>query len=165
MSAVPLLQKLILLKLMNLIQHPLTADQITTYMVENGWSDYLLSQQLKLELTDSGFADVSDSEPYFYTLKAEGLAAVEMFSSQIPSFLSDQIEVFVENNRERILRENSVFVNVISDDGAYLVHVKIYTGLTLVVDLKIHRWNREDALEAAREMRNKAYDTFSFLIK
>ncbi len=165
MSAVPLLQKLIVLKLMNLCKHPLTSDQITVYLVENGWSDYLLSQQLKLELAESHLIQTADTLPFFCTLTPEGYEAITMFEAQIPAFLSDQVEAFVRENRERIFRESAVFVHVIANDDAFRVNVQIYTGLTLVVDLNIHRWSRESALQAADEMRANAYDYFSFLLQ
>ncbi len=146
MSAVPLSQKLIVLCLLDRCKHPLTAQQLDIYMVENHWSDYMLLQQLKCELQEAEFVTVSPSAPHFFMLAPRGRDALALFISRIPPYLRRQVEDFVSKNQDRMLRESTVFTQIRQqDDGAYLLQLRLFEGQHMAMELNLRIATRQEA--------------------
>lgn len=139
MSAVPLTQKLVVLCLLNACKHPLTSEQIDVYMVENHWSDYMLVQQLKCELQEAQFVTVTDTPLHFTMLTPRGRDSLRLFVNRIPPYLRRQVDVFVQNNAERILRESTIFTDVQPQNSgsSYRAQVRLYEGQNLALSVKI----------------------------
>ena len=139
MSAVPLTQKLVVLSLLDSCKHPLTSEQIDVYMVENHWSDYMLVQQLKCELQEAQFVTVTDTPPHFTMLTPRGRDSLRLFVNRIPPYLRRQVDVFVQNNAERMLRESTVFTDVQPQNSgsAYRAQVRLFEGQNLALSLEV----------------------------
>ena len=146
MSAVPLSQKLIALCLLDRCKHPLTSEQLDVYMVENRWSDYMLLQQLKCELQEAAFVTVSPSPPHFFMLAPRGRDALMLFIGRMPPYLRRQVEDFIAQNRERMLRESTVFTQIQQqDDLSYLLQLRLFEGQHPAMELQLRIATKQEA--------------------
>lgn len=110
MNQTPLtLYKLIVLYMLNRVNFPLSIAQISDFILEREYTNFLTLQQVLSDLTDAGF--VTSTVMHNRTLlnlTDEGRKTLSYFENRINPEIKDEIEQYLQNNKMKLKNEVSV---------------------------------------------------------
>ena len=119
------LYKLIVLYMLDRVTFPLTTAQISDFILEKEYTNFLTLQQVIGELADTGLVTTrSDNNRTHLTLTSEGTETLHFFENRISPAIKSEIHTFFQE-KEYSLREE---VSVTSDyykatSGEYEAHL------------------------------------------
>ncbi len=103
------LYKLIVLHMLSRVKFPLTTAQISNFMLEQDYTDYLTLQQIFSELSDAGMIRRSTvHNRTLLHLTEEGRSTLQYFSSRISDGTKADIDLFLRENELTLRNEVSV---------------------------------------------------------
>lgn len=124
------LYKLMILYLLKAVRYPLTRSQLSDFMLEKEYCNFMTFQQVISELLESHLVreeTLRNSSRYLIT--REGEETEELFIGNISEEILADMDAFLEANKIR-LREESGTVSSYeeSPSGDYNVNLEIYEG-------------------------------------
>lgn len=141
------LNKLIILKMLDEVDFPLTNSQITEFMVSFHYAEYFAVQETFADLTASRLVveeDIHHSTHYHITEKGE--QTLEYYKHLLPdSFLTNITTYFKENHIELRNKVSVVTGYAPISSGEYAVHCQILEKGLPIFDMTIHAPDQEAA--------------------
>lgn len=134
-----MLYKLIILYILDKVDFPLTNNQITSFILEKDYTNYLNVQEAIGELSEDAYLE---SEPArhrtLYHITESGREILTMFRSDIFPGIRSDIDAYLKEHQYKLREE----VAVVSDyrrnsAGDYMVHLRIMERKTAIIELKI----------------------------
>lgn len=110
MNQTPLtLYKLIVLYMLNRVTFPLTRAQISDFILEHDYTNFLTLQQVLSDLSDAAFVreDIIGNRTLL-TLTEEGLQTLNYFENRISPQIKEEVDSYLEQNRLQLKAEVSV---------------------------------------------------------
>ena len=103
------LYKLIVLYMLNRVSFPLTKAQISDFILENEYTDFLTLQQAIAELIDNNMIlSKTVRNRTLLTLTEEGCMALSFFENRISDGIKKDIDIYLKENRCSIRNEVSI---------------------------------------------------------
>ena len=161
--------KLIILFVLDKVEMPLTENSIIEICaVKNNWINYMDCLDLLYQLSESKLIYKTQCKEgeMRYTLTFEGRDCLSYFYERIPNSLRDEITDYVKTNRLNIKISQEYYANYTdSDDGAYLVTMRIYESLitTQLFEIKVKAPTRQSAEECSKKWRQQAPNIYEFV--
>lgn len=129
------LYKLIVLYMLNRVTFPLTTAQISNFILDKEYTNFLTLQQVIAELTDAGMITArTTSNRTHLVITAEGKETLLYFENRINDTIKAEINAYFKENEFSIRNEVSVLGDYYkSTSGEYEAHlVAKDRGITLV---------------------------------
>lgn len=140
--------KLILLYLINKIDIPLTNSQISQFAMEENFMHYFTLQQSLSEMVENGYLEsTQENNDTHYTITGEGLTTLGYFEKQIPPYIRNTINKYVNDNRKSIKRDYEITANYfyVHESNEYMVKCGVYDDETVLMEINVSVVNREQA--------------------
>jgi len=161
------LYKLIVLYMLDRVTFPLTTAQISDFILEKEYTNFLTLQQVIGELADTGLVTTrSDNNRTHLTLTSEGTETLHFFENRISPAIKSEIHTFFQE-KEYSLREE---VSVTSDyykatSGEYEAHLIAKERGIHLIDLTISVPNKEMASSICDNWLEKNQIIYQYLIE
>ncbi len=161
--------KLIILFVMDKMEMPLTENSIIEICsVKNEWINYMDCIDLLFQLSQAKLIYKTECKEgeLRYTLTFEGRDCLSYFYKRIPNNLRDEITEYSKNNRLSIKQSQEYYANYTdSDDGSYLVTMRIYESLINkpLFEIQIKAPTRQSAEEACKKWRQSAPNIYEHI--
>lgn len=156
-----------ILYMLNRLDCQLTNTQLSSFFIENSYTDYFTIQQELSELVVSGFVEkVVIRNTSYYSITSEGYTSLTLFKNQIPRTAIEDVNTFLEAHKYALKDE----VGTQSDyykhtNGDYIAHCKVSEGKSLLYELSISVPSEEEAKRVCQNFRGYSEDIYSFIMK
>lgn len=168
MADMNLVYKMIVLRMLKMIDAPLSNIQITNFFLDYQYTDYFNAQIAINELVDSKLLNVNEYHGNTqYIINDEGMKTLELFSDKVNLEVEKDLKEFLKKNKIDIKEENSVqsFYSEISS-GGYRVTCQLKSNDKVIYEVNSVVHSKEQA-EAICNNWNVKYEElyFEFLDK
>ena len=161
------LYKLIVLYMLNRVSFPLTAAQISDFILTREYTNFLTLQQVIRELTDTGLVDARTVRNRTQLLLTkDGKQTLDFFSQQISASIRQEIDEYLKENEMELRNEVSILADYYkSTSGEYEAHLKAKEGNVTLVDLIISVPVEETAAAICDNWQKKNLEIYQYLIE
>lgn len=161
------LYKLIVLYMLNRVSFPLTAAQISDFILTREYTNFLTLQQVIRELTDTGLVDAKTVRNRTQLLLTkDGKQTLDFFSQQISASIRQEIDEYLKENEMELRNEVSILADYYkSTSGEYEAHLKAKEGNVTLVDLIISVPVEETAAAICDNWQKKNQEIYQYLIE
>ena len=161
------LYKLIVLYMLNRVSFPLTAAQISDFILTREYTNFLTLQQVIRELTDTGIVDARTVRNRTQLLLTkDGKQTLDFFSQQISASIRQEIDEYLKENEMELRNEVSILADYYkSTSGEYEAHLKAKEGNVTLVDLIISVPVEETAAAICDNWQKKNQEIYQYLIE
>ena len=161
------LYKLIVLYMLNRVSFPLTAAQISDFILTREYTNFLTLQQVIRELTDTGLVDARTVRNRTQLLLTkDGKQTRDFFSQQISASIRQEIDEYLKENEMELRNEVSILADYYkSTSGEYEAHLKAKEGNVTLVDLIISVPVEETAAAICDNWQKKNQEIYQYLIE
>ena len=161
------LYKLIVLYMLNRVSFPLTAAQISDFILTREYTNFLTLQQVIRELTDTGLVDARTVRNRTQLLLTkDGKQTLDFFSQQISASIRQEIDEYLKENEMELRNEVSILADYYkSTSGEYEAHLKAKEGNVTLVDLIISVPVEETAAAICDNWQEKNQEIYQYLIE
>ena len=161
------LYKLIVLYMLNRVSFPLTAAQISDFILTREYTNFLTLQQVIRELTDTSLVDARTVRNRTQLLLTkDGKQTLDFFSQQISASIRQEIDEYLKENEMELRNEVSILADYYkSTSGEYEAHLKAKEGNVTLVDLIISVPVEETAAAICDNWQKKNQEIYQYLIE
>lgn len=161
------LYKLIVLYMLNRVSFPLTAAQISDFILTREYTNFLTLQQVIRELTDTGLVDARTVRNRTQLLLTkDGKQTLDFFSQQISASIRQEIDEYLKENEMELRNEVSILADYYkSTSGEYEAHLKAKEENVTLVDLIISVPVEETAAAICDNWQKKNQEIYQYLIE
>jgi len=133
------LYKLIILYMLEQVDFPLTTAQLSEFILEQGYTNYLTLQQALSELTEAGLIETRTIRNRTRLINtADGSEALQFFGNRISDAIREDIARFFEANEVALRSEVNIQADYYkSTSGEYEVRMVARDKDTLLIDLTL----------------------------
>lgn len=161
------LYKLMILYMLEKVNFPMTNNQITGFILDQGYTDYFHVQQAISELGDSNLivTETIRNTSYCKTTE-EGAKTLSYFNKDISNQIKEDIDIFLKKNAFELRNE----VSILSDydrtsQGDYSVRCRVKEGPSILIELIFTVPTEEDAKAVCRNWPDKSQDLYMQILK
>lgn len=161
-----MLYKLIILYILDSVEFPLTNNQITSFILEKEYTNYLNVQEALGELLEDEYLEVeSERVRQFYHITESGREALALFRSSIFPGIRTEIDTYLRENQYQLREEVTVRSNFYrAKGGDYVVHLRILERKSAIIDLKIPVLTEEEANRLCKNWEKKNAELYSYIL-
>ena len=161
------LYKLILLYMLNRVTFPMTAAQVSDYILDREYTNYLTLQQVIHELLEARL--ISSKTAHNRTLlsiTSEGRQTLHFFQNRISDAIKEDIDTYFRENEYELRNEVSVLGNYYkSTSGEFEAHlVAQERGITLV-DITLSVPMENTAAAICDNWQKKNQEIYQYLVE
>lgn len=162
------LYKLIVLYMLNRVTFPMTNAQVSDFILEREYTNYLTLQQVINELSDAHMISMETIRNRTHlSITPEGRETLNFFQNRINHAIKKEIDTYFREN-EYVLRNE---VSVLGDyyyrasAGEYEVHLVAKDRNVNLVDLKITVPTEEIALSICENWQKNNQEIYQYLVE
>lgn len=161
------LYKLIVLYMLNRVTFPLTAAQISDFILEKEYTNFLTLQQVISELTDAGMiSSQAIGNRTHLAITEEGIQTLHYFDNRIGDSIKQDIDTFFQENELTLRNEVSVQSNYYkSTSGEFEAHLVAKDRNIDLVDITLSVPTEELASTICDNWQSKNQSIYQYLIQ
>lgn len=161
------LYKLIVLYMLNRVTFPITSAQISDFILNKEYTNYLTLQQVIGELTDAGMVTPhTTNNRTLLTITEEGRETLSFFENRISEPIKEEIVAYFIEKEMELRDELSIQSNYYkSTSGDYEAHLIAQERGVNLVELKLSVPNKETASAICDNWQTKNQDIYQYIIK
>ncbi len=161
------LYKLIVLYMLDKVSFPLTAAQISSFVVDQEYTGYLTIQQAISELTDDGLVLANSSlNKTLLTITAEGQEMLHFFGNRISDAIKEDVAVFFAENQLALRNEVSVLADYYKAvNGEYEARLVVRDEDVNLVELTLSVPLEELAVSICDNWQKKSQKIYKHLVE
>lgn len=142
--------KLIILYFLKRMELPVTTQQITEFVRDEGYMEYFVMDECLNELIDVKYVSYvwnEDTNTSSITLLKDGLDALECLSNQIAPRIKQEIDRYIIVNKGRLRREHEITANYFYDAELkeYLVKCGLFEVDKLLMEISVSVVSKDTA--------------------
>lgn len=161
------LYKLIVLYMLDRVKFPITTAQISNYILEKEYTNFLTLQQVISELTDAGMinARTVNNRTHLH-ITEEGRETLHFFENRINDTIKEEINQYFHDNEFALRDEVSVLGDYYrTTSGEYEAHLIAKDRDTNLVELKLNVPTKEVAVSICDNWQKKNQEIYQYLVK
>lgn len=160
------LYKLIVLYMLNRVTFPMTAAQVSDFVLEREYTNFLTLQQVIGELTE---ANLISSETIrnrtHLSITDEGRETLAFFRNRISDAIRGEIDIYLKENEFSLRNEVSILGNYYkTTSGTYEAHLTAKEGSNSLVDITLTVPMEEIASAVCDNWQEKNQEIYRYLI-
>ncbi len=161
------LYKLIVLYMLNRVTFPLTNAQISNFILEREYTNFMTLQQAISELTDAGMISPKTIRNRTHLdITEEGIQTLNYFGSRIGDSIRQDIDAYFKENELALRNEVSVQGNYYkSTSGEYEAHLVAKEKGISLVDITLSVPTEEVASTICDNWQKKNENIYQYLIQ
>lgn len=160
------LYKLIVLYMLSKVNFSLSNSQITDFILEKEYTDYLTLQQALAELLEVKLIRVdASSKNSLYNITEEGIETLGFFENRISEQIKEEILSYIQRNGYELYNERSVLADFEKNsEDEYAVRCRVMEKKSPLIDLTITVPTLEDAETVCRNWENSSQPVYSYIM-
>lgn len=160
------LYKLIILYMLEKVDFPLTTAQISDFILEKEYTNFLTLQQVIGELTDDGYITAQSIRNRTHlAITAEGRETLNFFENQIGAGIKADIDDFFKKNEIDLRNEISILSDYYkSTSGEYEAHLTAKDKGINLISITISVPSEETAVSICDNWQQKNQEIYQYLI-
>lgn len=160
------LYKLIVLYILNKINFSMTNDQLSDFILTQGYTDYFKFQQTMSELLGAGLiaAETVRNNTY-YTITQQGSETCTYFQGKISTAIKDDIHKYLRENEYELREEVSVLADYYRAGKEYETSFRIREQGQDILNLKLRVPTEVQANLMCRHFEKKSQSIYAYLMK
>ena len=161
------LYKLIVLKMLDQIDPPLTTSQISEFILEKEYTNYFTLQQALSEMEETGLVTVSNKRnSSFYHITDTGRNTLHYFGSKISDAICADIRSYLADHALEIRDSLSTTADYYpgSDDN-YLVRCQVREQHSTLIDLTLSVTSEKEAASMCGHWKSRSQEIYEYLMK
>lgn len=161
------LYKLIVLYMLNRVSFPLTTAQISDFILEKEYTNFLTLQQVINELTDAGMlSPQSIRNRTHLAITEEGRETLNFFQNRISDAIKHDIDTYFRENEFTLRNEVSVLGDYYkSTSGEYEAHLVAKDRGIRLIDITLSVPSEELASSICDNWQKKNQNIYQYLTK
>lgn len=161
------LYKLIVLYMLSRVDFPLTRTQISNYILEKEYTNFLTLQQAIGELIDAGFVSAETIRNRTQlSLTKDGAQTLSFFKSQINYTIRTEIDDYLRDNGMTLRNETSILADYYkASSGEYEAHLIAKDKEVHLVDITLSVPIEETAASICDNWQKKNQEIYQYLIE
>ncbi len=159
------LYKLIVLYMLNRVKFPLTTAQISDFILEKEYTNFLTLQQVIGELTDAGMVDARTIRNRTQlVITQEGRETLTFFENRISDVIKNEIDLYFKENEFTLRNEMSIISNYYkSTSGEYEAHLVAKDREINLVEITLSVPTEDGAAAICDNWQNKNQQIYKYL--
>lgn len=161
------LYKLIILFILNKVDFPLTNNQMTGFILEKEYTNFLNIQQAMSELLDSELisSEIIRNISYFRTTNA-GKETLTFFDHDIPDAIKEDVINYLKEKKYELREEVSSLADYYeAKKGEYIAHCFVRENESNIVEVSLNVPTLEEAEAICSHWREKSQEVYEFLVR
>lgn len=161
------LYKLIVLYMLNRVSFPITLAQISEFILEKEYTNYLTLQQVIGELTDANMITThATTNRTLLSITEEGKETLSYFENHISDTIKEEIIEYFKEKEWELRDELSIQSNYYkSTSGDYEAHLIAKERGVNLIELKLSVPNKETASAICDNWQSKNQNIYQYIIK
>lgn len=161
------LYKLIILYMLGRVKFPLTTAQISNFILEKEYTNFLTLQQVFSELTDTGLVESKTiNNRTQLSLSSEGKETLTFFSNRVSDAIKEDINQYFRENEYSLREEVSVLGDYYkSTSGEYEAHLVAKEQDINLIELTLSVPTKEIAEAVCDNWQKKNQEVYEQIIK
>ena len=161
------INKLMILYMLNKLDCQLTNAQLSSFFIENNYSDYFSIQQTISELVASGLIEkVTIRNTSYYSITPEGYTSLTLFKNQITQVALEDINTFLDKNKYQLKNEVGTTADYYKHtNGDYIARCRVSEGKSILYELNIAVPSVEEAKKVCQNFRGYSEEIYSYIMK
>lgn len=161
------LYKLIILYMLEQVDFPLTTAQISEFILEQGYTNYLTLQQALSELSEAGLIHTRTIRNRTHlTNTKEGTETLQFFGNRVSDAIREDITHFFEVNEVALRNEVNVHADYYkSTSGEYEIRMVARDKDTLLMDLTLSVPDENMAQQMCHKWQKQNQEIYQFLMQ
>lgn len=153
--------------MLNRVSFPITPAQISEFILEKEYTNFLTLQQVIGELADANMIHTQNTNNRtLLTITEEGRETLTFFENRISDTIKEEIMEFFRSREFELLDEISVQSNYYkSTSGEYEAHLIAKERGTNLMELKLSVPDKETATAICDNWQAKNQDIYQYIIK
>lgn len=161
------LYKLIILYLLKKAALPLSKQRVCNFILDKGYTNYILLNQAIGELIDAGMVLPQQiNERSHLSLTDEGAQTLSFFQANISDVTKEEIHTYLRENRLELLSEISIVANYDRvSGGEFEAHLLAKEKGVSLVDIRLSVPSEDTAAAICRNWREKNEEIYQLLVE
>lgn len=161
------LYKLIVLYMLTKVNFPLTSGQISSFILEQGYTTYFTLQQALSELSDSDLVHTESlRNTTQYSITEEGAKTLEFFKNKISKSIRRDIDTYLKEHKLELRNEVSILADYYkTTSNEYAVHCVVKEKEADLIDLTLTVPLKEQAISICNHWEGRCQEVYSYLMK
>ena len=161
------LYKLIILKMLSMIDAPLTNSQISEFILEKEYTNYFTLQQALSELDETGLVTISNTHnSSSYHITEAGNETLRYFGDKISDAICQDIQEYLGQKQHEIQDTLSVTANYfLGNTEDYLVCCQVREKNATLIDLTISVPSEKQAISVCNHWKSKSLEIYAHVME
>ncbi len=161
------LYKLIILKMLDQADAPLTGAQITDFILEKEYTNYFTLQQALSEMTETELVTVSSTKKSsLYRITDTGKHTLTYFGDMVSDTICDEIREFLQEHQIEIRNALSNVADYFpSNDGGYIVRCQVREHNSTLIELNLSVPSKQEAESVCQNWQTKNELLYAYVMK
>lgn len=161
------LYKLIILKMLDQADAPLTGAQITDFILEKEYTNYFTLQQVLSEMEETGLVLVSSNRnSTIYRIADSGRHTLTYFGDKVSETICSEITTFLEEHQIEIRNALSNVADYFpSNDGGYMVRCQVREHNSTLIELNLSVPTKKEADSVCQNWQSKSQSLYAYIMK
>lgn len=157
--------KLIILYMLDKINTPISKAQISDFILENGYTNFLTLQQTFAEMEESHLVESQTRlNRTFLRITEDGKESLVFFADQLNQEIKTQIENFLKEKGAVLRSESAVTAEYYETaNGSFETHLAIQEKKTVLVDLRMNVPDQETARSITEHWQDRNEEIYRYL--
>ncbi|OPJ58506.1 DUF4364 family protein [Clostridium oryzae] len=160
--------KLLLLYTINKINVPISQNQITQIVLENGFLNYFLLQQYLDELIVSKLLEkihLKDTKNRISITK-KGIEVLNLFITRLPEDTVAKIDSYLKINNEKIKKEISLHSDyTVHSNNSFLVNLRAEENSSVLIDINVAVPTKKHAIKLCDKWKSNSSQIYNGIMK
>lgn len=161
------LYKLIILYMLKKIDFSMTNSQISSFILEKGYTNYFTLQSVLSTLTESGLIHQETIQnSSFYAITPEGENTIGFFENNISQSIRNEIDEYLKENKLQLRNEISVVADYYRNTaGEIAVRCRVKEKHSDLIDLTLTVPDEAQAKAICNQWQKKCQTVYEYIIK
>ena len=161
------LYKLIVLKMLDEADAPLTGAPITDFILEKEYTNYFTLHQVLSEMSETGLVTVASTRnSSLYRITDSGRHTLKYFGDKVSDTICGEITSFLQEHQIEIRNALSNIADYFpSNDGGYLVRCQVREHNSTLIDLTLSVPSKEEADSICHNWQKKSQELYAYVMK
>lgn len=161
-----MLYKLIVLYMLDLVEGPLSTDQLSDFLLQKEYTNYFEFQEMMENLKNSDLISTENSyHRTLYYLTDAGRSTLSFYKDHIPDEVRKDVLSYLYDNEVEIREILTVFSDYYPEnDGSYKAHCQIRENKHAIVDLTLTLPSKRQAEAVCNQWKQHYSDVYEMLM-
>lgn len=161
------LYKLIILKMLELSDSPLSNSRISDFILEKGYTNYFSLQQALSEMAQTGHVtSLTKANSTLYKITENGKNTLDYLGSKLTGAICKDIQDYIKENKLEIQNELSTTADYYPGSGSdYLVRCQVREQESVLIDLTLSVPSQKEAASICANWQRKSQEVYAYVMK